>query len=259
LYVNAPHKDLPGNDAVKHQILNILNGQENVLAPGILASPAIDSDGWQWFSASPIRTHITDEEGHTNGLDTSGNLREKIEDSAHFLFPQNEGGFFPFDKTYTVNIDATDNGLFTLRFDHVGGEDAHVVDSTSYTQIPVSINSHGHLTLSPTSPAPALAIDIDGDGTVDFTVSANATPPANMFPAVLTDVVRSLGLPGDFAKSLLAKLSAAAASLKRGDTIAARGQLGAFLNEVSAQRSHLLSVGQADALITLARAAIGRL
>jgi pimeloyl-ACP methyl ester carboxylesterase len=112
LYINEEHKNLPGNVAVQQQILNIFNGQENVLATGIFSSTHPDSDGWSWFSCSPIRTHITDEAGHINGLDSEGNLHEEIEGSSHFRFPKNEGGFFPFEETYAVTIEAIDNGLF---------------------------------------------------------------------------------------------------------------------------------------------------
>jgi hypothetical protein len=252
------HGDLPGNAAVQKQVVYILNGQDKI-ADGIVATPFPDSDGWSWSSCSPIRTHIMDDAGNMNGLDGNGTLHEEIDDSNQFRFPENEGGFMPFDKTYTVTIDATGNGLFTLQFDHVAGPDDSTVDSIVYSGVPVSAKSHGQLTLSPTNPAPALSLDIDGDGKTDFTVAANQPASPKLFPAVLINVVQNFQLPAGISTSLLAKLRAAAASLARANTNAARGQLTAFINEVSAQRGKALTPAQADTLTALGQTVLSSL
>lgn len=256
MYVDEKHGDLPGNAAVQQQILNILNGHENVKAEGILSSPLADSDGLRWYSCSPIRTRIVDEVGSINGLDAEGNLREEIEDSAQFRFTENEGGFLPFEKTYTVNIDATDNGLFTLQFDHLVSPNDDIVTSTSYADIPISINSRAQLTLSPTNTNSNMTLDVDGDGVVDFVVPANTPMSANVFPAVLINVVQNFSLPKGINQSLTAKVNAAASALARGNVSAVRGQLTAFLNQVSAQKGKALSDQQANTLIKLAGAAL---
>ena len=73
--------------------------------------------------------------------------------------------------------------------------------------------------------------------------------------ARLTDLetlVDSLGLPRGTANSLLAKLSAAKASLIKG-TPAGCNQLQAFINEVEAQTGNALTSAQARALVTAAQ------
>ncbi len=256
MYVDEEHAALPANGAVQQQILNILDGNENVKAQGILTSPIADSDGWRWFSCSPIRTHVTDEAGNTNGLDADGNLHEEINDSTQLRFTENEGGFLPFDKTYTVNIDATDNGLFTLQFDHLASPNDDISGSTSYVDIPISIKSHAHLILSATNTAPDLFLDINGDGIDDFTISANTPPNARIYSSVLVNVVQNFTLSKGISQSLLAKLNAATAALGRGSITAARGQLGAFLSEVAAQRGKQLSEKEGATLTTLGEAAL---
>jgi hypothetical protein len=80
-----------------------------------------------------------------------------------------------------------------------------------------------------------------------------ASPPASGDIQSLIAQVQSLGLPKGTENSLLAKLNAAAASLNRGNTGSARGQLGAFINEVSAQKGKKIPVAAADALIASAQ------
>jgi hypothetical protein len=65
----------------------------------------------------------------------------------------------------------------------------------------------------------------------------------------LIALVQGLGLPSGSANSLVVKMQAAANSLGRGNTEAACGTLGAFLNEVAAQSGKKLTAVQADALI----------
>jgi hypothetical protein len=255
-YVLEEHRALPGNPSVQQKILNILKGQHNVPVPGIWTSLVSASDGWSWSSCSPIRTQIVDSAGKMNGIDSDGDLHEEIADSRQFRFPENEGGFVPFENTYAVTVDGTDNALFTLRFDHVVGPNDSTVGSIVYTGVPVSTKSHGHLTLSPTDAAPSLSLDVDGDGTTDFIVGANSPPAPNLFVAVLSNVVRNFSLKASVTKSLLAKLDAAAASLARGNRKAARGQMVLFLAEVDAQRGKALTTAQADTLTTLGKAAL---
>ena len=70
----------------------------------------------------------------------------------------------------------------------------------------------------------------------------------------------SLGLQPGTANSLVVKLQGAASALDRGNTEAACGSLGAFLNEVNAQTGKKLTAAQADLLMaeaTRIRAVIG--
>jgi hypothetical protein len=258
LYVDEEHKNLPGNPAVQQQVLNILN-EDTSIATGLFTVPKIASDGWVWYSCSPIRTNIYDDGGKHDGLDQSGALDEQIADSSHFVFPHNEGGFLPFDKSYAVAIDAFENGLFTLGFTHVTGVSDLPTASVVYAGIPISIHTHGTISLSPSNSTPILSLDVNGDGKVDFTIAANQKPSSRLFAAVLIDVVNSLNLPRGISESFLVKLNAAADALSRGDTMAAKGQLGALLNDVTAQTGNHVGTAQGSVLLTLIQGAINAL
>jgi hypothetical protein len=83
-----------------------------------------------------------------------------------------------------------------------------------------------------------------GNGSTSFTIQVTSASLGNL-------VTQFVGNPG-IASSLLSKLSAAQASAVRGDVDALDGQLGAFINEVSAQSGKSLSATQAAILIQLA-------
>jgi pimeloyl-ACP methyl ester carboxylesterase len=250
------HGELPGNPAVQQQILNFLRDDVTTPVDGILPSPAeAPKGGWRSSTCSPIRLRITNAAGDVNGLDADGNLREEIPGASHLVFSENEGGFLNGDETYTVSFKATGNGLFTLQLDRLlpnGG----IESAIAYTDIPISANSRGQLTLAPDSTAAILNLDINGDGTPDFAIPSNEPPDPLVFVAVLADTVRSFSLPPGIAHSFLAKLDAANAALSRNNLLAARGELQAFLNEVSAQRGKQLLESQADVLARVTQAAM---
>jgi hypothetical protein len=93
---------------------------------------------------------------------------------------------------------------------------------------------------------------------VTITVVPSTQPVAQQIQSLIVQV-ESLGLPHGTENSLLAKLNAALASVNRGDSESARGQLGAFINEVSAQSGKKIPAQQAAALIAAAGQILGGL
>jgi hypothetical protein len=85
-----------------------------------------------------------------------------------------------------------------------------------------------------------------GNGSTSFTVQVTSAGLGNL-------VTQFVGNPG-IASALSSKLSAAQAAAVRGDVTALDGQLGAFINQVSAQSGKSLSATQAAILIQLASA-----
>ena len=84
------------------------------------------------------------------------------------------------------------------------------------------------------------------------TATASTTFTVIVDASSLCAVTRTLaGKSGD---SLCAKLAAAAASFGRGDEKAARAQIGAYVNEVNAQRGKAVNDANATTLIALAGA-----
>ena len=82
---------------------------------------------------------------------------------------------------------------------------------------------------------------------------ANALTPIQ----AIEDLIVETGNAGSAANvhSMVTKLEGAVAALGRGETDAACGKIGAFMNEVEAQRGKKLTPEEADALLAAARAA----
>jgi YVTN family beta-propeller protein len=77
--------------------------------------------------------------------------------------------------------------------------------------------------------------------------------PAQQLTDLATLIV-GFGLPHGITNSLLAKVSAAQASVAAGNATAACHQLQALINEAEAQSGKQMSAGQASAIITAAQA-----
>jgi len=82
--------------------------------------------------------------------------------------------------------------------------------------------------------------------------SASVSYTIGATEVTLCALTKSLVAKEGIAKSLCAKLDAAAASVARGDTMARANQLNAYRNEVEAQREKAISDANATALIELA-------
>ena len=112
-------------------------------------------------------------------------------------------------------------------------------------------------TFTPAVSATYMFILVVNDGASDsapasVTVAVTVPPVSGDIQSLIAQV-QSLGLPRGTENSLLAKLNAAQASVNRGNTGSAKGQLGAFINEVSAQRGKKIAASAADALIANAQ------
>lgn len=83
--------------------------------------------------------------------------------------------------------------------------------------------------------------------------------PADVSVSILQTQVVNLGLPNGTQTSLLSKLQDAIAAIQIGDFSTAIGDLGAFINEVSAQTGKKISPSDASALIATANAILAGL
>jgi hypothetical protein len=119
----------------------------------------------------------------------------------------------------------------------------------------------GALTYSTTatksSPAGTYAITPAGPTSSDYAITfVSGTLTVITYSQAMTNLqaqVDGAGLPQGTQNSLDSKLQAALASFTQGDTTAAKNQLGAFINQVSAQRGTKIDAGLADALIAYAQ------
>lgn len=111
--------------------------------------------------------------------------------------------------------------------------------------------------------------DFNGDGKLDLAVANEGSRTVSVLLNAATssqavnkliDEVNAASIFVGIARSLIAKLSAAAAAFDRGQTNAAGNQLGAFQNEVRAQSGKTIPKATADFLVAAAQSiSMGRL
>jgi pimeloyl-ACP methyl ester carboxylesterase len=265
-FVDEEHSKFPGNPVVQSKLLRILQDRESVPlscesdpVPCVQGQPFSAGPARTYRGCSPIRLQMTDALGNENGFDATGNfVHQEIPGSAHFRFPKNEARYIPFEGEYTVNIEATAAGLFTLIFETVE-PDGSTSQAISYRQVPIGEVSTGEVVLTPDSMAPALSLDLDGDGSSELEIVPNEPiPPAN-FVRALGLIVPTFGLPSGIERSLVQRARAAEQALKTGRRKAARGILCALKHELRAQRGKKVPAVAADALTSMVDALLGSL
>jgi PKD repeat protein len=100
-------------------------------------------------------------------------------------------------------------------------------------------------------------VDDDGASVTD-TVVVIVQTPEDATQDLISDI-EDMDLPGGLENSLTSKLENAIDSLEKGNLNAAANKLGAFINQVEAQRGKKLTDEQADELIAAAQRIIDSL
>lgn len=250
-YVSSEHSVLPANATVIAMV-------EGILATG--NPPAADAGQWtqdpkstpaslSGYTCSPVRITATDASGNVTGT-VNGTIQSSIPNSRIFEFPENEGFFLPADQTINLSLQATANGVFGLTLKlHKDGS----VQQFTFTDVPIAAISRASLQLiGNTSTPPQMQLDVDGDGIPDYVVTPNAPPAPAAYVSALLVIIRSLGQTHGNETQFTSSLSAALASLSRGDMNSASGQLDAFENKVRAMTGSIIPADTAPVLLNLA-------
>ncbi|WP_188831521.1 esterase/lipase family protein, partial [Paenibacillus aceti] len=161
-YIREDHTSLVSNSNVQMQVLNILNGKPNELAPKIskkkigVASVSLQSEG-------PVELHVNDTLGNHVGINGE-DFDQNIPYSNYYSDGDNR--FITLDEdNYTVKMKGTGYGylVYTLAWTNENEIEDKVVRFDAIRITPKSVltsetNRDGQITLH---------IDIDGDGVID--------------------------------------------------------------------------------------------
>lgn len=192
-----------------------------------------------------VSLRVIDPAGNATGAATGGALVTEIPASIYYPSPDNPGALIAGDAqpgTYRVEVTGVASGDFNL--------------SLATVRLPDE------------TPAEALVSGFIEEGTVliyEATLSEAGGPPpaltarADLSLDALLDRMSEMTLPGGRIASLTAKLQAARRSLERGNPAAAVGQLGAFANEVEAQRNKTIPDDEAALLLGWAEGIVTQL
>jgi FIMAH domain-containing protein len=192
-----------------------------------------------------VTLRVTDPTGDATGAAAGGAVVTEIPASLYYPSADNPGILLAGAQpgTYMVEVTGIASGDFNL--------------SLASVQLPDE------------SPAETLLSGFISEGTV-LVYEATGLSEAGGPPPTLTaradlsldrliDGIAGMSLPGGKIQSLIAKLQAARRSLERGNPTATVGQLGAFMNEVEAQRGKAISEDQAALLVGWAQEIVKQL
>lgn len=236
----------------------LLDGDRNPSVEHINRTAGTGVDSLLITVASPVALHAFDSKGrHTGPIpipnpapkEVTG-LEEGIPSGSLSSAGHNTYlGLAPDDR-YRIELRGLAFGTFTLKLEEF--LDDNPLSAVSYLDVPVSPTTRAHFTIQHVADASQLELDINGDGVTDFTLAPSPQPNTLASLRILTAMVRALRLRAGIENSLVSKLEAAASALQRGDRQAVAGVLGAFKNEVEAQKGKAIAATDASGLIGIA-------
>lgn len=180
--LKADHGKMPSQDGIRQKIVNLVTGSNLSVASSLMTQDISQCKlkGKAISVFSPLDIDITDQNGNHAGLASDGvSIENNIPNADFEIMGEHKFIYLPDDEgqTYTVKINGTGDGVFTLREDEL---DNNLIQQTQvFSDIPVTINLAGQVNLGPTT---TLSLDNNGDGTIDQTIQPSliikdTTPP----------------------------------------------------------------------------------
>ncbi len=167
-----------------------------------------------------------------------------------------EGGVLASAELYSAKQDQTIT--FAALADKILGEPPFAVTATASSGLPVTFTGSGPCTVSGSTVTLtatgvcAITASQAGNGTFNaapkISRSFKVLSPAQFAQGMIA-AISGMGLPSGISNSLISKLQAYIASSARGDQTAACGQLGAFVNHVTAQSGKHIPAADATRLL----------
>jgi len=250
------HSSIMGAEPILELIKSLLSGNAT---PSINHISRNEPVGASWIRVtlrSPVIPHAYDTLGrHTGPVpnpDVTSDFPTFERQIPNSSFESFGGGvYLTLDTadTYRIELQGAALGTFSLILEEFSED--NLVSTFSYIDIPVSQNTKGRLFLQHVAGSIRLQLDTQGDGVVDFVIEPGQRSNTLVSALVLTDIVRTLGLPRGTEQSLTSKLESAINALRREDHETATHILQALMNEVQAQRGKHISDASADGLLAI--------
>ena len=201
---------------------------------------------------SPISIDVYDTAGNHTGPVPNSNLQlfeAQIPNSYYYKIGEKTYLGLDTRDQYRVEIDGLAFGSFTLEIDEVF--DDEVVDSTTYTNIPVTPTTKAILTTQTVNTTSNLSLDVQGDGTPDVTISPSADPDPKASLKVLKSVVSTLTVQKGVKNAIIKQIEAAEKLLNKGLVKAADSILKGLVKQLQNFPKFLINPTDAQTLIQI--------
>lgn len=216
------HFNMMENPEIISTIENIVTGSSAVTPHISAIKPSLASCSFKLIGThSPVDLDVYDAQGRHVGIDDSHStdvaiaIDTSIPGSDFIMIGDEKYALVPDAGVYTVHVDGTGTGLFTLDVaSYTGGQ---VADYQAYANLPVSTELKATLTLDIQSTAlPYLQIDVDGDGTIDQEVAPGEGTGPIAYLLAIRSTILDLHLSSKLEKSLIAKIDKTIIKIKKG-------------------------------------------
>lgn len=178
--LKADHGKMPSQDGIRQEIVNLITGSNLSFSSNLITQDVSQCKlkGKAISIFSPLDIDITDQDGNHSGL-VSGAIQNDIPNADFQIMDEHKFIYLPDDEgqVYSVKINGTGDGTFTLREDEV--DNNKIQQTQVFSDIPVTTGLVGQVNLGATT---TLSLDNNGDGTIDQTIQPSliindTTPP----------------------------------------------------------------------------------
>ena len=234
---DSVHFNMMENPEVVGLISNIVEGT-TMSTPHISSTkPSLDDCKFKLIGThSPVDLDVYDLQGRHVGINSNSTdaftlIDTEIPGSDFIQIGDEKYAIVPDMGTYTIKIDGTGNGLFTL--DIASQINTEVTSYQAYADLPVTTNLIAQVSLdtATTSLAP-LKIDEDGNGTFDQEVLPNTGASPLSYLMVLRATIIDMQLTPKLEKLLLMTIDRIALQLKKGKIDKATERMQKFMHRV---------------------------
>lgn len=197
--LKADHGKMPSQDGIRQEIVNLITGSSLSVASSLITQDISQCKlkGKAISVFSPLDINITDQNGNYSGLASDGiSIENNIPNADFEIIGEHKFVYLPDDEeqTYTVKINGTGNGIFTLIEDEL--DDKLIQQTQIFSDIPITTSLTGQVNLGTTT---TLSLDSNGDGTIDQTIQPSliikdTTPPE--FSVQFNSVAKDLQFNG---------------------------------------------------------------
>lgn len=173
--LKADHGKMPSQDGIRQEIVNLISGGSLSVASSLITQDIskckLDGNAISVFS--PLDIEIIDQDGNTAGL-IEGSIQNNIPNADFEIMGEHKFVYLPNDEgqTYTIKINGTDTGTFTLREDEIANN--QIQQTQIFSDIPVTTNLTGEVNLGIDNSTTTLSLDPNGDGIIDQTIQPSS-------------------------------------------------------------------------------------
>ena len=255
--VNRNHADIFEAESVRDLISRIVHGTyDDDNLPQYLSlvkpEPTDDDKRLRIRGLSPISINVYDIAGnHTGPVPNSNSKFFEAQIPNSYYYKIGEKTYLGLDTKdqYRIEIDGLALGSFTLAIDEVFNDE--VVDSTAFTDIPVTPDTKASLTTQTVGTTSSLSLDVEGDGRPDVTVSPSETPNPKASLKALRQVVSTLAIQKGVKNAIIKQIEAAELALNKGFPKVADGILKGIVKQLQNYPPRLIASSDAQALIQI--------